>query len=580
MLVIPDRYKVECEPATTTYGRFLASYHMHKRAKHNRVQAMIDSGQAVLPSMSKLDFMKRFLLNEDFTVDDMLGVKDPSLRGFLYEAMWDICIKCNVVPELDNRTVYHMEGKIEELRTRIRRRLRSLRPIDNMYEYLKNSKVQSGNTGGVSDITTRARSKKDESYTLISCKFFVNEKAITKYDVAGLVHAMQGADVAFQIVLLVNNRASFLAKMQHAHKQHTRDMIHAIYDRTDLVMYVARLRSVFRLLGSIDTRSLKLWHMYLGSSWKPMLDIRFHTLVIGNTPATRWHSCMPSVIDQAILYKILTNIGRTHFVVCNDRRRAERLRAMLDEHFALNYATVRFGTALPSSRYDIVYALDLLRADPSHGHGELILAYTHYMPASALPIPDVRWNMGDCMRIRAGDFAHIPQAILELAIGSMYGRVQGQGMDVYRGHVADSYREYPDVILAPFGGTADAVFGTAATYQERWVVFNAMERILDPKDARVLLIAPKADHAAILSQIAASPVAVQRMGMLAAFEMSDGIRNAPDRGFNTVIVMGDSCSPVHMYEYISRLYDSRPDALLVFDENASRLENVQKMIAA
>jgi hypothetical protein len=103
-----------------------------------------------------------------------------SEQGFIYELLWDICIKFNIT-NFTNKDVQHGVGNINNKNNSVFKKINEY--ID---EYLKQGYI-SGNSGGYSDITFKTKQETDKQYNLnlVSVKY-TDEKDIKKYDIQNL----------------------------------------------------------------------------------------------------------------------------------------------------------------------------------------------------------------------------------------------------------------------------------------------------------------------------------------------------------------------------------------------------------
>jgi len=447
MVLISAEYKKDCEPDTTKYGRFLKNYHLSKSIKSSKIQKLIDDkmNNISFPSMSKFEFLKNYLLDKQYSLEDFLNLSSPSLRGFFFETIWDICIKCNVVPGLDNSIAYHMEGKVEELRKtkdQIKRKLRSLKVIDDIYTYLKTSNVQSGNTGGISDITLRYKThdKSEKKYVLISCKYYVNEKSISSYDIAELQHVMKDSDTHFDIVLLVSDKKALMRKIKNSHKHHTKESMKLILDKTDLAVYFNRLRNLFKYLDDLNAtfpraRTEKLLKSFFNNkNWKPLVETEFHTHVLCNASngvesLTVWNSAMPNLIYKSILLEILQDLGKTFAVVCNDEHKSN-IERMMKEYFGYSKNTLSFFDKYKNTsdfQVTFIYGClkDLKHFKIENQHNKTIFICDEILDDLPKNIQGVKWNMENHLMLQYESsnewMQEVPQYLIEQSLIDMYG---------------------------------------------------------------------------------------------------------------------------------------------------------------
>ena len=71
------------------------------------------------------------------SIDDILDkCKTQSLKGFVFERLWDIIIKFGFCPIFSNSKFIHKIGNVDDC---------SLKNLENLNSYLNNEKVYSGN---------------------------------------------------------------------------------------------------------------------------------------------------------------------------------------------------------------------------------------------------------------------------------------------------------------------------------------------------------------------------------------------------------------------------------------------------
>ena len=121
--------------------------------------------------LSVLEFIQKTIKNCK-TVDEVL-IKDKSQNGYLYERLWDICIKFGQFDLTRGKTdVKHYFGNVNT-------GVEAMKLNANVFktEFL-NKPVISGKSGGYSDISFRITEDGIEKEYISSCKFFENEKEI------------------------------------------------------------------------------------------------------------------------------------------------------------------------------------------------------------------------------------------------------------------------------------------------------------------------------------------------------------------------------------------------------------------
>lgn len=538
MVRIPVEYKKDCEPESSRYGRFLRSYYIKKQTKYSKIEKLLQStasATTLFGTMSKLEFLNNFLLNDAYTIDDFLHVKSASLRGYLFECIWDICIKCNVIPELSNKVAHHMYGRIEELREtseQMRRKLRSFHIIEDIYGYLKNNKVVSGSTGGVSDITLMYYGDA-RRYILISSKFYNHEKNIESYDVAKLQHAMKDTDTCFDIVLLVHDKNALDRKIAHSKRQDTKQFMKWKYDKDDLKIYVHRLRTLFWQLDNIrsvlprarEAKMIRTFFKHNSRHWKPIVEPHFHTYMFYNVThgtgnrITLWNSSMPGVIFDTMLFYISKHLGNTYAIVCNEEYELT-LKKNMNEYFEFSYAKIEFcrrystkihvDTTFTFGTIDDLHNLKLL-----DGMGYVIFICMDVLKHLPDHIPGISWNMETILALQSMDHPWIywfrpfciEQSLVNLlghdvtekvAFPIIPKRTLSYLVGYYKSFgdfviLTDRGKKYGDLKRSyknEINSLKNVLFGSRNDHLEEYVFWNRIRKF-QPQDSEIVWIVPQ-----------------------------------------------------------------------------------------
>lgn len=489
-IIIPEEYKKECVYLYSRYGKFIQRYNIHTAVKKSKLNSLIDDTKISFPAMKKYNFLKDYLLNDDYTIEDFIGIRDPSLRGFIYEAIWDICIKCNIISELRQPDYHHVKGKIESLRYIDKQ----IEAIDDIYSYLTNTNVQSGNIGGVSDITLQ---KKDH-YVLISSKFYTYEKEIDKYDIESLYHAIAPTKKTFDIILLVNDKDNVRSRIKKTAKIHLIDNIHYIYDNLDISIYLLQLRKLLsisqyiwgengikKIINSPTRKSIFIPSLHVDKikytieSW--LLQNKAIEKIIISEMTFLLYDIALSLIDN--------KIGRRINIVC-DKYHKEAIEKQMDLYLRIP-STVTFlndktticdmtlyitdnkkklQDILHDKHYRATSSIILYNTIDYDKSGPYILRY-HYNDFKAWK--DI-WQED---KYAFSDFA------LEKAIRGYYG-INAYKSDkyilrkeVYR-HIKNTYSSYPDVYGIHISKTKllEELFGLKTKYQDPNVIYNKLHK--------------------------------------------------------------------------------------------------------
>jgi hypothetical protein len=243
---------------------------------------------------SVLEFIQKTIKNCK-TVDEVL-IKDRSQNGYLYERLWDICIKFGQFDLTRGKTdVKHYFGNVNT-------GVEAMELNANVFktEFL-NKPVISGKSGGYSDISFRITEDGIEKEYISSCKFFENEKEIDKYDLQKLCTLLCKNDTKndskiqsdiksdpkiqkeYQILLFVNDRKKFIKKANSANSSSRKLITYIspngnfenIYDKTDLERNYYELRKVLEIYNYLDDIDV-FADKYLKSKNHQVFQPKFH----------------------------------------------------------------------------------------------------------------------------------------------------------------------------------------------------------------------------------------------------------------------------------------------------------------
>ena len=221
-----------------------------------------------------------------------------SERGFVYERLWDICVKFGVV---DNLTLALNEAHLQTSHVFGNVNNETSVSFDetiwnNFKAYLQES-IQSGNSGGYSDITfINKKYNKDqvsyednETLNLISVKYFEHDdkKGPDKYDIGKLCtliekHSKKNRKI--KILLFVKKKETVISKFERANIS-SNIMIkyinpggnyENIYDKDDLKQHFYKLKQLLELYNYLETSNDQTnFQNYLGILKQPFIP-RFH----------------------------------------------------------------------------------------------------------------------------------------------------------------------------------------------------------------------------------------------------------------------------------------------------------------
>jgi hypothetical protein len=215
------------------------------------------------------------------SVDSILDTcKNQSQKGFIYERLWDVCIKFGFCNHFKKPDFTHMIGNMNDA---------TLKPLTSFTRYLT-EKVVSGNSGGCSDISLFNNA--DDTFTFISSKYpksdddISKQKSVSYYDVQNIVSARADNEHIYQnfnIWLLVPDKKSVLDKAKRAHKSsgyNTKYMTEQnILDKTDLNKCFLQFKADM-LKHMMANKSGKINYDEIYLSPKSYLQLRFHQELI------------------------------------------------------------------------------------------------------------------------------------------------------------------------------------------------------------------------------------------------------------------------------------------------------------
>jgi hypothetical protein len=228
------------------------------------------------------EFIKHITTFE--SVDSILDTcKNQSEKGFIYERLWDICIKLGFCNHFQKPDFIHLIGNMNN---------GNLKPLTTFTHYL-NEKVVSGNSSGCSDISLFNQS--DDTFTFITSKYPKSEDDITKqksvsyYEIQNIISAIDDNKHIypnFKIYLLVPDKKSVLEKVKNANKSSkhiTKYMKEQnILDKNDLNKCFLRFK--MDMLKHMNIGKMNYDEIYL--SPKSNLYLRFHQELITQKTST------------------------------------------------------------------------------------------------------------------------------------------------------------------------------------------------------------------------------------------------------------------------------------------------------
>lgn len=216
------------------------------------------------------------LLLQYESVDQVLNTcKTQSEKGFMYERLWDICIKFGTCDIFQGSQIHHIVGNVNT---------GAISQMKSFNSYLS-EKMWSGNTGGCSDITLCDT----DTYIFMSSKYpktkddLTKQKSVDYYDVQKIVSMVDDNKhiyKSFKIYLLVPDKKTVLDKVKSANissnyitKYMNEDQI---LDKHDLNLCFLRWKADMKsyIIQYTSLENIPYDEIYLAG--KLSLSLRFH----------------------------------------------------------------------------------------------------------------------------------------------------------------------------------------------------------------------------------------------------------------------------------------------------------------
>ena len=228
-----------------------------------------------MKNMNVDEFIKHITTFEN--IDSILDTcNNQSEKGFIYERLWDVCIKFGYCDHFPRSDFTHMVGNMNNGNLKIL----------TSFTYYLTEKVCSGNSSGCSDISLFNNT--NDTFTFISSKYPKNKDDITKqksvayYEVQNIISVIDANKHIypnFNIYLLVPDKKSVLEKVKNANKSSnyiTKYMNeHNILDKNDLNKCFLRFKSdMIKHIEESKNGKINYDDIYL--SPKCNLEPRFH----------------------------------------------------------------------------------------------------------------------------------------------------------------------------------------------------------------------------------------------------------------------------------------------------------------
>jgi len=161
----------------------------------------IKSIENLLKKIDKFKTAKDLIETLDIDIEDKIN--EVSKQGFIYERLWDICIKFGLVKKIikfdDNNKLRHYVQNANELY------INDFKEFNEIFDDYLTKNFQSGKGGGYSDITF----KNDEEVVISSCKYFADDdkQDIKNYEIQNLCPIKDAnKSINFKIILFIKDK--------------------------------------------------------------------------------------------------------------------------------------------------------------------------------------------------------------------------------------------------------------------------------------------------------------------------------------------------------------------------------------
>ena len=215
---------------------------------------------------------------KNYTVDDNVIEKNKntkSIQGFIYERLWDICIKLGITDLTDINTK-HGIGNINNKKDA------TFKNIKKYFDAYIKEGVISGNSGGYSDITFENENENKRILYLVSVKY-IEGKNIKDFDIQNLCTIIKDREEEYikqnkddtdmkkydiKTLLFVKNKKEFINLCEGANKSSNvlinyispEGNYENVYDLGDLELHFYKLKKLLELFDYWkDTESIEIF---------------------------------------------------------------------------------------------------------------------------------------------------------------------------------------------------------------------------------------------------------------------------------------------------------------------------------
>ncbi len=304
--IVPNSFKQKFVNQETEFGKFIIKQNIIKEKNIKYIE---------FQNQNKMFLLKNIILNENYDIENLLNtINDYSIRGNIYESIWDIIFKLNYHEFYNSKQFIHLANKIEN------NELINPKEINenNIINYLNTENIITGNKAGISDITLQEKTKNlknnewacnrkfididTTNYIFMTCKYYTNEKHISEYNIQDIGQVVEyhnkkyNNPIKHKIILLIKNKEEFLIKYNRTNKKELKRDIIEIYDVYDMLKYIKLIRNdkeyILKKINNDFTKNL-------------ILTPRFHQLLFVNKTLELIHE--KKIIDNKEYYGIKDN---------------------------------------------------------------------------------------------------------------------------------------------------------------------------------------------------------------------------------------------------------------------------------
>jgi hypothetical protein len=249
-----------------------------------------DTFYDLIEQQHKQDEDEKTIINQLIKIE---GQHNKSKKGFIYERVWDICIKLGVTdftPNDDKEYYYeHGLGNIND------KKLSDFKNIKDLFpDYIKDGYI-SGNSGGYSDITFSSNKKNNETGEVYKILYIVSVKYIDdlnadvkSYDIQNLCTIIEDRKEDYdeiKILLFVKDKEILKNRFKSANKSSNilikyispNGNYENVYDVNDLEKYYGKLKKLLVLYNYIkEDNDLKKFKEEYMKNVKKIFIPRFH----------------------------------------------------------------------------------------------------------------------------------------------------------------------------------------------------------------------------------------------------------------------------------------------------------------